>query len=86
MVENVNWSFAKMACLLPAVNRWCVTGTPIPNGLQGMLEVDDSFVLLSEVRPPMVQMNCRFVWSRLFPWNRSNHRRRLVGGVNHGTL
>lgn len=35
MVENVNWSFSKMACMLPAVNRWCVTGTPIPNSLQG---------------------------------------------------
>lgn len=35
MVEKVNQSFAKMARLLPAVNRWCVTGTPIPHGLQG---------------------------------------------------
>lgn len=37
MVENVNWSFSKMAQMLPAVNRWCVSGTPIPKSLQGKM-------------------------------------------------
>lgn len=38
MVENLNWCFAKVACMLPAVHRWCVTGTPIQNHLQGRVD------------------------------------------------
>ncbi|KAG4078788.1 hypothetical protein HA402_015378 [Bradysia odoriphaga] len=36
MVENVNWSYAKLARMIPAVNRWCVTGTPIKSSLQDL--------------------------------------------------
>ena len=33
MVESVTTSTAEMALRLHAVNRWCVTGTPISSGV-----------------------------------------------------
>lgn len=41
MVENVNYKFAKMVRMLPAVHRWCVTGTPIQNDLRGSTELNE---------------------------------------------
>lgn len=63
MVEKVTWSFAKMAGMLPAVNRWCVTGTPIPNGLQGKI------VEHTAIQELHFCVNFRFVWSRVLSWN-----------------
>ncbi len=40
MIENTTTKTAEMALRLSAVNRWCVTGTPIEkslNDLQGLL-------------------------------------------------
>ncbi|XP_037037910.1 E3 ubiquitin-protein ligase SHPRH-like [Bradysia coprophila] len=36
MVENVNWNYAKLARMVSAINRWCVSGTPIKDGLQDL--------------------------------------------------
>lgn len=67
MVETVNRSFAKMACMLPAVHRWCVTGTPIPNGLQG--KGSNKFFLVAHKKLHCIFVNFRFVWCGVFSWN-----------------
>ena len=36
MVESVTTATAEMALKLSAVNRWCVTGTPISTGVQDL--------------------------------------------------
>lgn len=36
MVESTSSSVALMCDGLKAVNRWCITGTPITNSLQGI--------------------------------------------------
>lgn len=36
MVESTSCSVALMCDGLKAVNRWCITGTPITNSVQGM--------------------------------------------------
>lgn len=64
MVENMNSSFAKMARMLPAVNRWCVSGTPIPNSLQGRKKD-----LLTSKRSLYSPENFRFVWSGVLSWS-----------------
>ncbi|VDN87298.1 unnamed protein product, partial [Brugia pahangi] len=37
MVESTSSSVVLMCDGLKAVNRWCITGTPVTNSLQGML-------------------------------------------------
>ena len=36
MVESVTTATAEMALKLSAVNRWCVSGTPISTGVQDL--------------------------------------------------
>ena len=49
MVESTNVRAAEMTMKLSAVNRWCVTGTPVQRQLLGMFNWRESSVCIIHV-------------------------------------
>jgi E3 ubiquitin-protein ligase SHPRH len=64
---------AEMALRLSAVNRWCVTGTPIQRGIDGALKVP-SFLEFQL----FIFISCRSLWTDAVPGCRTGLGKALV--------
>lgn len=73
MVEGIGTKMAMMAMRIQAVHRWCVTGTPVNKGLQGMKQLLLFFHFIEECKK--VTLNFmkmsfyayRSLWAVCFP-------------------
>ncbi|GKT99342.1 rad8 protein and rdh54p [Fusarium langsethiae] len=68
MIENGYGQAAKVARVIPRVNAWGITGTPVKNSLQ-----DLQGLLLFLQYEPYCSMNS--VWNHLLRWNKSGFQR-----------